>query len=395
MKRIKVLVSVLCFVFTGMAAVYGQSSEKVTFHGFGGWGYGKTDGADYMYGDKKGNYNHAQFFLNVNADLTEKLSIIAQYGFVQNNLGTQFEFDYAFAEWKFSDQLRFRIGKVKHAFGIYGEVLEVGTLRPFMNLAQGIYGSQGYVGKGLNGAALTGTFNLKQGWGITYDLYAGQLKTVAEVHNIILFLFYQDPKNLNDSGEFYEKNISDLLGGRLVISTPLEGLSFGFSGYFGQDKGVRGQGAQGLIGKQKSYGFHLEYLSTDLLFRGEYMKNIMSANFGLGQELEPFTNCFYAEAAYKFTNHWQAAIRYEWLKGDIPQIDMKSTPIFFQKTNEHQDLAIGLNYWFSQNLVLKASYHMVKGLRSAWPQFDNPIAFLMGNFDNKTKLFQLGAQFSF
>jgi len=53
MKRIKVLVSVLCFVFAGMAAVYGQSSEKVTFHGFGGWGYGKTDGARYLSGAKE------------------------------------------------------------------------------------------------------------------------------------------------------------------------------------------------------------------------------------------------------------------------------------------------------------------------------------------------------
>jgi len=396
MKRIKVLVSVLCFVFAGMAAVYGQSSEKVTFHGFGGWGYGKTDGARYLSGAKEGDYNHAQFFLNLNADLTEKLSIIAQYGFVQNHLGTKFAFDYAFAEWKFSDQLRFRIGKVKHAFGIYGEILDVGTLRPFLTLAQGIYGSHGYVGKGLNGVALTGSIHSKSGWGVAYDLYFGQLKTSAETPVILGFGVSHDPSTLNDSLVYYDKDIADLFGGRISVFPPIEGLNIGFSGYTGEDKGTEGFRG-GFTGRQKAYGAFMEYLSTDLLVRSEFIKYFQNAKAGAENgNLDSITNSFYVELAYKFLKNFQAAFRFEQSRAEITGLDASLLPRFFQEYLKHQDITLGLNYWFSQNLVVKASYHMVKGINYAFPHFDDPIAFLMmGIFDNQTKLFQLGAQFSF
>ena len=52
--------------------------EKVEFHGFGGWGYGQTDGNVYLNGNEDGNYDNFQFALALNAKPTNRLRINAQ-----------------------------------------------------------------------------------------------------------------------------------------------------------------------------------------------------------------------------------------------------------------------------------------------------------------------------
>lgn len=396
MKKSKKLLILTVILIFGMMPVFTQDVGEVSIHGFGSWGYGQTDGPHYLHGSEEGHYDHAQFYLNINANVTENLTVISQFGFEQSDSGTRYDFDYAFAEWKISDQLRLRIGKVKHAFGIYGEILNVGTIRPFMTLAQGIYGPHGFVGKGLNGVALTGTIHSNSGWEIRYDLYYGQLKTYLEMPAILTFFFAQDPNTLHDGMVAYEKDIVELTGGRISFSTPIDGLNFGFSGYTGKDKsGVEGVGS--ISGDQTSYGTHLEYLSSNLWIRSEYIHLTQNARTGeaQNQNSETVTNCFYFEAAYKLFDHWQLAFRYEQSEADITELDEAMLPRFFQEYLIHKDIVFGLNYWFSPNLVIKASYHMVEGITYAWPHFDDPMAFLMGEFDNESKLFQIGAQFSF
>lgn len=395
MKTMKVLLSIICIMIMSVAILPAQDEGNVTLHGFGSWGYGITDGPHYLYGAEDGHYDHAEFYLNINANVTENLTIISQFGFEQTAHGTHYDFDYAFAEWKFSDQLRLRIGKVKHAFGIYGEILKVGTIRPFMTLAQGIYGTHGFVGKGLNGVAITGSIHTHSEWGISYDAYYGQLKTEPEMPYILGFAFSQDPSLMHDGMQYHEKDISDLIGGRLSVHTPLEGLNIGFSGYSGEDKKTDATGG-GFTGTQKSYGAFLEYLTTNLWIRSEYIQHIQNARASAeGENLETINNSFYVELAYKFLEKLQAAFRYEQSEADITEIDEAILPRFFQEYLTHKDIVFGLNYWFSPNLVIKASYHMVEGITYAWPHFEDPMAFLMGEFDNESKLFQIGAQFSF
>jgi hypothetical protein len=395
MKRKNLFVPIVLILFFSVLAVNAQISEKITLHGFGAWGYGNTDGNHYMIGDEDGDYDHAQFYLNINANPFEKLSIIAQIGAVQGHEGVDFEFDYAFAEWAFSDHFKLRLGKVKHAFGIYGEVLNVGTIRPFFSLPQGIYGRHGFVGTGVNGISITGNLMSKSGWGFTYDIYAGQLRTISELPAILGAVLVQDLTSMNDSLVTYERNTSDLLGGRVSFITPVEGLSFGLSGYFGEDKGGEEEGQGGYAGDQESWGFFMEYLTADVTLRGEYVKHTVTADTGRGQVLETPTDAYYFEAAYKFLNHWQVAARYDFSEGEILQLDMSMMPRFFQEHMKHKDISLGINYWFNSNFVIKLSYHMVEGIQFAWPQFDDAMAFIMGDFDNKTKLVQFGVHFSF
>jgi len=394
MKKIKFFVPILMVLMFGFIQLPGQNSEKIAIHGFGGWAYGNTNGNHYLFGSKEGDYDHSQFYLNINANPFERLSIIAQIGAMHGEDGLSFEFDYAFAEWTISDLFKLRFGKIKHPFGIFGEIFSVGTVRPFLTLPQSIYGPHGYVGKSYNGIGATGSVYSKNGWGISYDIYWGQLKAETQIPNMVGYIIKQEAQYLNDEVMIMEKDTVDLIGGRLILSTPLDGLSAGVSAYSGEDKQQEAAGAGGYSGDQKSFGVHLEYLTANFWLRSEYLKHTMNATTGQ-TNLETISDCFYIEAAYRFLNHWQVAVRYDWSESDIIEIDESILPLFFQEYMKHKDISFGLNYWFQSNLVLKASYHIKSGIRFSFPNFTNPMAFLQGQFDNETNLIMVGVHYSF
>ena len=53
-------------------------SDRIQFHGFGGWAYTQTDENTYLDGNEDGNYDNFQFSLSVAANPAEDLRIVAQ-----------------------------------------------------------------------------------------------------------------------------------------------------------------------------------------------------------------------------------------------------------------------------------------------------------------------------
>ena len=159
-KQYLVFVVLSVFALKGFAAEVG---DKVSVHGFGGWGFGLTDDLRYLVGTSDGKSDNVQVSLNINAQLSSRLKIVTQIAFDETNTG-EAELDYAFSEWTFRDELRVRAGRVKHPFGIYGEIFDVGTLRPFFLLPQSIYGPQGITAKSYDGLGLVG-FRSGESWG--------------------------------------------------------------------------------------------------------------------------------------------------------------------------------------------------------------------------------------
>ena len=152
-------------------------SGQLSLNGFGSWAAGYTNRNAYQTGSVPGRWDNAEFALDVAAHPDERLAIAAQVFF--RNGGEAGEMtgrvDWAFASWRFSDAVTLRVGKVKQPFGIYGEIYDVGTLRPFQSLPAGIYGPADFVGESYFGAGLTGSFFSSGGWGLGYDLYLGEL----------------------------------------------------------------------------------------------------------------------------------------------------------------------------------------------------------------------------
>ena len=359
--------------------------DNVAVHGYGGWSYGRTSENTntnwFLFGHQRGDYSHVEYALNVAIALSDQLTIDAQPFWHAGHHANQTSsgIDYVFGEWKFNDHARLRAGSVKHPFGIYTEVFDVGTVRPFAALPQGIYGPAGMVGKSYSGVGLTGASYAKSGWGVTYDAYMGGLETFEM--DVPLQIAREGTDTSKVLNVAQTRTFRDVVGGRLVLATPLTGLAIGVSGYTGtRPVGVAEK-------RRNTMGAHAEYLTDVLSLRGEVAREsdptIQSATGG------------YAEAAIRLTTHWQVAGMWSNLSTTLEGANAANVARA-GKALEHNEVAGGLNYWFAPNFVLKASLHKVDGNRFAFPDPTRMRAIVAaGQLLPTTTVLLFGSQLSF
>ena len=82
---------------------------------------------------------------------------------------------------------------------------------------------------------------------------------------------------------------------------------------------------------------------------------------------------------------------YEFLEVDFEISDMNTD--LAPSILKHEEWAVGVNYWFNANFVIKASYHNIKGNRFALPDTIGDV--LAEGLDDTTHLYVVGTQFSF
>lgn len=201
-------------------------SGQLSVNGFGSWAAGYTNRNAYQTGSVPGRWDSADFALDVTAQPHERLAIAAQVFFQGGSRGGDLSgrIDWAFASWRFSDAVTLRVGKVKQPFGIYGEIYDVGTLRPFQSLPAGLYGPADFLGESYLGAGLTGSFFSAGGWGLGYDLYAGEVVVnEAELPNLVA---HPERFHPGDAIEVEEVSHGRQVGEQLTLHTPVDGLSF-------------------------------------------------------------------------------------------------------------------------------------------------------------------------
>lgn len=376
------LLAMLCFMLAAIPS-NGQIGEKLYIHGFGGWAYGQTDGNRYQIGNDSGEFRNSQFSLNLTALPLEKLTLNAQLHMETQLLKEKAELDYAFFEWAFSDAFKVRMGQVKCPIGIYSELYDVGTSRPFYSLPESVYGKKGIVNKSYFGIGITGNLFAKNGWGVAYDLYGGEMDlqewTLQHVVQIP-FMPYQMELFLNFTG-YYE----DMIGTRIVVYTPIQGLSLGFSGTTGKPNVFfNGEEDQNFFtpGTYNTVVFHVEYTKEPFSVRTEYLNLSRAGEKALVQD------SFYLEAAYRFLNKWQIAFLYDRVDYEHPL-----QPID-QSQYEHREYAVGLNYWVNPDFVLKTAFHKINGNYFAFPE-SLLEAIRSGGLEHNTNFFTAGMQFSF
>lgn len=365
------------FLFPGPSQAM---QDVVQVHGFGGWAYARTDGNNYLIGTEDGSYSNSYFALNVSANPYEKFSTSVQTLWKTTKNGLEMEFDYAFAEWMFYDWLRLRVGKVKCPFGIYAEVWDVGTIRPFYALPPSMYAPGSFATKSYFGLGFTGMRFLSGGWGIQYDLYGGEFEYPPVLQ----------PNPENPTEEIEALPIStDAVGGRIAVSTPLDGLSIGFSTFNGDSMiavaGAMEEALQMISGRHYSTAFHVEYLMDAVSLRAEYARTDK-----ISGEDDLLMSAYYIEAAYTFLEHWQAAALF-----DVQSMEFVNLELPIEIPGDHKQGAVGLNYWFNPNFVLKLSYHYVQGNIFAKPDYTFESMLPGYEMEEITQMVNFGSQFSF
>lgn len=357
------------------------TSNVIDIHGFGGWAYGKTDGLKYSLGREGGDYDNAEFALNASAKPFEQLSIVAQMRLESRTGDEQVELDYAFAEWAFNDAARVRVGRVKHPFGIYGEIFDVGTVRPFYSLPQSLYGANGFTARAYNGAGITGNVPVGK-WNVQYDVYGGQIEGDFETPGLLS----TSPEYFGEPSITFGYRVENAYGGRLNITTPIEGLTIGSSAYAGE---AHTDLSRVDTDKRDIYAAHAEYALERFAIRGEFghLKN--------GESFE--VDAGYIETSYRIDEHWQIAARWDQLDVTLPGTNFTNLPKIFPQLLEHREAALGISYWFSPNFVVRGSYQRTEGNRFAFPETSEEVqsALATGLLDRNTDMLLVGAQFSF
>lgn len=351
--------------------------DAVEVHGFGGWTYGRTDRNYFLAGHPEGDFRHVFLALNLSRRIDDKLSIQTQGEIHETHEATEVELDYAFADYRLGDQLSLRIGQVKHPFGIYTEVFDVGTLRPFIALPQAFYGPVGFAGESFKGVGATGTAELGA-WTLAYDAYAGgnDLKRFDAAEQ-----FYRGEVPHAEGEEFEQQSNRDVIGGRIVLQTPFRGLSFGGSSYTGsvvptpQDPATT---RHSVVAGQVSYRSNAVTLESEVGHSVRPGQERVTGGYVLG--------------AYRLTPEWQVAMQHDRLTSRFPGADVTAAP----SLQFHRGTAVAVSRWVSRSLAVKTEYHYVSGNRLAMPHPDQlPAVIAASALPGTTQLFQFGAQFAF
>ena len=294
------------------------------------------------------------------------------------NLDPQYPEQNAFIIKNRPELTRALLRQIKAAHMIYTEIYDVGTLRPFFNLPQGVYGPPGFASEAYNGLGFTGTKYTESGWDLQYDIYGGAIYLQEFIEPVQEFM--------EISSKAESPYLKDLIGLRITGISPINGLSFGISAYNGYMVYNSFYDLTGTIqnvnGRYTTVGLHTEYLSDPWLIRSEFVNT--ENNTG-----DLILRSTYFEVGYKLSEQWQIVARYDW-----SDLKLNNFIIPISSILEHSDWATGINYWFNQNFVLKLSFHYVEGNRFALPQ-DFLSAVMNGNLEKQTTLVLFGTQFSF
>lgn len=317
----------------------------VRFDLFGGWAYGKTGEHSYLDATEDGEAENVNLALSARRDFSKKLRLVAQAEASRVPGESEIELDYLFLDWRPTAATTWRFGRSKQPFGIYAEFYDLGTDRPFYDLPQGLYGPTEIVAENFDGIAFQYRHELTTSE-LRLDAYAGKIRFSATEP--------WEPSAEGENGEgevlLEEEDIdrNDTVGFRLEWQQR-NGLTLGVSAFRGNDNHA---GDLGNFGAAVGGGVHLMWDSGEWLVRAEAARFEESEN----QEVE----AAYLEVARHFGPHWQAAARWDRSTTLVDEADLEELGATL---GEHRDVAVGLNYWFSPNLVLKLSNHWVEGHR--------------------------------
>ena len=361
-----------------------QDLQQIHIHGFGGAAYGRTSANHFGVGSEEGDYQHSMFSLNLTALMHERFAVVAQTQWMDGEEGPANSLDFAFADLRFSRLANVRFGQVKQPFGLYAEVMDVGTLRPFFDLPNAVYGATGAVGESYRGAGLSGSRTWAR-WGVSYDLYGGALGIRENEAGIEYFT--DETAEVDDRVE----QTPNMLGGRVSLQLPVGGLSVGVSGFSGTGAGeaaeVAEDGGEDEAARRSTLGAHLQLERERFTLRSEVIRHAERSD-----DAPVATLAGYAEASFQVASGLHLAARWDRLYATIDGVDVSAAPSLLQ----HTDVGAGVNYWFAPNIVFKGSYHLVRGNRFATPDGDALAATIAaGALEDRTSLVSVGVHFSF
>lgn len=321
------------------------ASQTLDFPGlrldlFGGAAWGRTSSGVYLDATDSGEFENGVLAINGRHEFSSSLAGIAQVELIRRPGDSDVDLDYLFLDWRPNDATTWRFGRTKQPFGLYAEFHDLGTDRPFYDLPQSVYGPTEIVAESLDGVS----FLLRRDLGASelhFEAYLGRVRFEAS----------EPWEGLEDhppaaGGDTEEVRRDETVGIRVEWEHQ-SGLTLGFSAFRGEDEHGGDEDFSAALGA----GLHLRWENDLWLLRAEAVR------FDEGDNLQ--IDAAYLEAAHRFGQHWQSALRWDRSTTRVEETDLGT--LGTAALGHHRDLAAGLNYWINSNLVLKLSHHWVEG----------------------------------
>jgi hypothetical protein len=321
------------------------TSPVISFHGYLSQAYAASDGLQIVGITKDGTADYRSAAVQIRADLSDQDAFIVQLSHERlgaspiNAFRQDVEVDWLFYEHQFGDSA-VKVGRVQIPFGIYNEVRDVGVLLPFFRPSLDFYGEGSFNSETVDGIVLSHSFKPWGSWSLAGDLYYGNFDFVSV------------------DTEYFLSKASDTYGFELWLETPVPGLRLGAGGMRFQVRDTRKPADRALP-------WTVYHLSLEGQF-GRFSTHAEYANF----DAQPWPGARgrwetgYAHLGYALTDKIT-------LNGQVEIVDFLIQGVFDGEFDD--DKALGVNYAFQPNLVLKAEHHWNQGYHA-----ENPLASLFG-----------------
>ena len=332
-------------------------------HGFVSQGFILSTENEYLAHSKRGSFELSEAALNVTKTLTDEL----QMGFqlFAHDLGPignyRPQFDWYYLDYRPRDWLGLRAGRLKVPFGLYNELNDIDVARVPILLPQSIYpvDHREFL-FAQAGAELYGDLRLGGMGSLEYRAYGGTLTSD---------LALPPPAGVTPR----EVNVPYLYGGRLLWSTPLDGLSVAASGqavrfdaYYDFDPALRAALEQlTLLPAGLTYPMPVKFRVTRWVASLAYAAH----DIDLAAEYSRWKGEFYSDAPLLFPPetvneryYAMASYRIGWLSPGVYYSR------YFINVDEREgrqryqhDLAGTLRFDFNEHWLLKLEAHSMNG----------------------------------
>jgi hypothetical protein len=357
MRKSRFVPALIAAGFMTVAGVHSfaaDSTSRFALHGALSQAYGRSDGVTVLGISELGTTDYRTAALQFGYDIGDNDRLVLQ--FAHERIGedrvmafrSDVELDFAFYEHRFSDAFAVRVGRVQIPRGIFNEVRDIGTLLPFYRPPTTFYSETASASETVDGIVLSTNLLRGSSWGIDSDAYFGGWNQLES----------------GSAGALVRTRVENAAGLHVWVQTPLSGLRVGGGVHRLTTRqkttptpapGATPGPPPAAVTVQRNSGqwnLALEGTFGPVVVRGEYAR---SHSPGV-----VFT-AYYAQVGVKI---WRAlSVNAQVEDGGLDLTEGR----LIGKFGLRHDIALGLNYAFRPNLVVKIEGHDSEGAGVGFP----------------------------
>jgi hypothetical protein len=353
-----------------------DSMASVEVHAFASQGFILSKDNNYLSADTThGSFQFSELGVNLTKKLTDRFRVGLQL-FAQD-LGPTGNYnvraDWFYLDYRFTNWLGVRAGRVKIPFGLYNESVDIDSARAAVLLPQSIYPEEdrNYL-LAQTGGEVYGFANLRKAGGLDYSLYGGTI-------------FVDTTQPAGSTEQITSFNVPYVAGGRLLWETPLDGLRVGGSvqalrldaSILAGTTAPSSPTTPATVSVQipvKLWVASAEYTAGDLVLSAEYSRWYVSDETS-NSAIFPSTPAITSERAYAMATYraapWlQPCVYYSVMFPDTTQRDGRQ--------NVQHDVSTTLRFDLNSFWLLKLEGHYMFGTAGVDPSLNGglPLASL-------------------